>query len=275
MSFPGYSVAKACPNNARSQKGKSPPDIGKVISSFNTWAYKREQPSDPVLLNNIVQASIDRRMPLEFILYWGKGPRSSLATPDEQCLDYLAAFAERVTASYAPGARITLIFTDTHAALNGHSSSNAQQYFAEVEGAATLRGFEGCELGDLVSRYRDKVKRADVLSRPIETMSNLTRSASRWYRGVGGAEAGAAAYYDMNMLEKKVIEAAFPQAIFITFNGSDLRELFPDRLPVFYMYSLRKGFGIKPWFLNSDGSVPPVSVRDDDNAVRALGHATA
>ena len=81
-------------------------------------------------------------------------------------------------------------------------------------------------------------------------LSNLTRSASRWYRGGGGAEAGAVAYYDMNMVEKQVIDTAFSQSIFITFNGSDLRALFPDNLPIFYMYSLRKGFGVKPWFVD-------------------------
>ena len=32
-------------------------------------------------------------------------------------------------------------------------------------------------------------------------------------------------------------------------NGSELRSLFPERLPVFYMYSLRRGTCVKPWFL--------------------------
>ena len=54
----------------------------------------------------------------------------------------------------------------------------------------------------------------------------------------------------MNEVEKHVIDAAFSQSIFITFNGSDLRALFPDNLPIFYVYSLRKGFGVKPWFID-------------------------
>ena len=44
-------------------------------------------------------------------------------------------------------------------------------------------------------------------------------------------------------------ELAFPNAVFITFNGSEFRCLFPDRMPIFYMYSLKRGVAVKPWFL--------------------------
>jgi L-tyrosine isonitrile synthase len=59
-------------------------------------------------------------------------------------------------------------------------------------------------------------------------------------------------YYQINMVEKRAVEMAFPHSIFITFNGSRLRVLFPKRLPIFYMYSLRRGFSVKPWFVVSD-----------------------
>ncbi len=64
---------------------------------------------------------------------------------------------------------------------------------------------------------------------------------------------GAIAYYDMNMVEKRAVELEFPHAIFITFSGREMRELFPDRLPIFYMYSVRKGVGVKPWFIDDGG----------------------
>jgi len=53
----------------------------------------------------------------------------------------------------------------------------------------------------------------------------------------------------MNMLEKRAVERAFPCAVFITFNGREYRSLFPERLPIFYMYSLQRGVSVKPWFL--------------------------
>jgi len=63
-------------------------------------------------------------------------------------------------------------------------------------------------------------------------------------------------YYRMNMVEKRAVEIAFPRSIFVTFNGSEFRCLFPEQLPIFYMYSLRRGVSVKPWFL------PPVAVLD-------------
>jgi hypothetical protein len=51
------------------------------------------------------------------------------------------------------------------------------------------------------------------------------------------------------MIEKRAVEFAFPRAIFVTFNGSEYRCLFPEHMPIFYMYSLRRGMGVKPWFL--------------------------
>jgi L-tyrosine isonitrile synthase len=60
----------------------------------------------------------------------------------------------------------------------------------------------------------------------------------------------------MNMVEKRAVEFAFPRSIFVTFNGSEFRSLFPERLPVFYMYSLRRGVSIKPWFLPQVAGAP-------------------
>ena len=80
-------------------------------------------------------------------------------------------------------------------------------------------------------------------------MQRLVGSAERWYRGDGHPIDGARKYYQMNMIERRAIEHFFPTSIFVTFNGSDQRDLFPEALPIFYMYSLRRGTSIKPWFL--------------------------
>jgi L-tyrosine isonitrile synthase len=58
-------------------------------------------------------------------------------------------------------------------------------------------------------------------------------------------------YYQMNMVEKRAVELAFPRSIFVTFSGSELRSLFPKHLPIFYMYSIKRGVSSKPWFLDA------------------------
>ena len=241
-------------------KTKAPVSAETVLRSFNTWAFKREQPTDPQLMLRTISELIALGEPVAFVLYWGKGPRCRLGEPDIECLEYLGALAQRVHEAYKPGAVFKLIFTDTHAELNGHAPQSICEYFAEVGAYAVARGFETCFLSAL-TRSAEAVANCGASPEivPQETLERLSASARKWYRGDGTAGQGALKYYQMNMVEKRAVELAFPRSIFVTFNGSDLRGLFPDGLPIFYMYSLRRGFGVKPWFLpasEADNSEP-------------------
>jgi hypothetical protein len=226
----------------------------KVMRSFNTWAFKREQPADPHLMLQFISEAIARQAPVPFVLYWGKGPRCSLGAPEIECLAYLAAMALRVRAVYEPGAAIKLIFTDTHAELNGHSPSSMREYFGEIALKASQYGFDTCWLSQIIGAA-EATPTSDPVddALPEDTLRRLAVCAQKWYRGEGTAEQGALKYYRMNMIEKRAVELSFPRSIFITFNGSDLRSLFPMRLPIFFMYSLRRGMSVKPWFVAADG----------------------
>lgn len=237
------------PSDLRPVPGPNP---NKVVQAFNTWAFKREQPSDQALLSQIVSDSIARNEPIPFVLYWGKGPRSRIAAPDLQCLDYLAALQERVHAAYGMGAVINLVFTDTHATLNGHGLESIHDYFCDLRHAAHMRGFHCSWLGELL-----RAAKLFTTEEPDEHISEamldlLAKCAERWYQGGASPREGALQYYRMNLLEKRAIEMAFPRSIFVTFNHSKFRAIFPDTLPIFYMYSLKRGFGVKPWFLDED-----------------------
>jgi hypothetical protein len=160
-----------------------------------------------------------------------------------------------VRAVYEPGAAIKLIFTDTHAALNGHSPASMRGYFGEIDIKARQYGFDTCWLSHII-RAAEATATSDPAddALPEDTLRRLSESAKKWYRGEGTAEQGALKYYRMNMIEKRAVEIAFPRSIFITFNGSDLRNLFPTQLPIFFMYSLRRGMSVKPWFIASDAT---------------------
>lgn len=231
-------------------------DPAKVVRSFATWAYKREQPSDPALLLATVKRATDRGVPLSFVLYWGKGPRTRTAQPDRQCLDYLASLAARVREVYAPGVLFDLVFTDTHARLNGHQPPAIEQYFRGIEALAAPGPFRFHRLSALVATI--DAGDVEIGDPDPATLHQLEQSAAKWYRGEGDVRHGAREYFRLNMIERLAIERAFPEAIFTTFNGSDCRALFPERMPIFYMYSLRKGFAVKPWFL-PDPDAPPAA----------------
>jgi hypothetical protein len=222
----------------------------KVLRSFNTWAFKREHPAEPDLMTSHIADAMARAEPLSFVLYWGKGLRHEIAAPDVECLDFLKMLARRVRDAYDKGAAITLVFTDTHAELNGHAAQSIRDYFGAIERLARERGFDACWLGDLCHSPALNASH-DRCDQPvsIDVLRKLADCAERWYRGWGTPEQGARKYYQMNMIEKRAVELAFPRSIFITFNGSEFRCLFPDRLPIFHMYSLRRGVSVKPWFL--------------------------
>ena len=221
-----------------------------ILQSFNTWAFKREQPTNADLMRPFIAAAMAEDRPVSFVLYWGKGPRQQVAEPDLQCLDYLGELAARIASTYQHGAAITLIFTDTHARLNGHCEDSMDDYFRAVEAEARARGFTTCRLGDLTGAV-EAMPLDETADAPVsdEVLQRLAACAAKWYRGDGSAELGAMKYYDLNMIEKRAVELAFPASVFVTFNGSEFSALFPDRLPVFHMYSLRRGISVKPWFI--------------------------
>lgn len=224
-----------------------------VLKAFNTRAFKREQPDNPALMVQIIAEAIAQNAPLSFVLYWGKGPRSDLGEPEIKCLDYLESLVGRVRNAYPLGARVTLIFTDTHAELNGHTEDSIRSYFEDLTASAGQRGFETALLSTLMQTVDVSLEQNPAQEAlPDELFSKLCASAAKWFRGDGTVEQGATKYYQLNMIEKQVVEHAFSRSIFVTFNGSELRNLFPDHLPIFYMYSLRHGVCDKPWFLPAD-----------------------
>jgi L-tyrosine isonitrile synthase len=270
-----YERAAPCNDNPGSSSGefkerkpKTVPSAEKILRAFNTWAFKREQPSDPQLMLRLIADAVTRQAPIPFVLYWGKGPRHKAALPEALCLDFLATLASRVKTVYAPGAAIKLLLTDTHAELNGHRRQDIACYFDDIESAAKQRGFDTCWLGPLV-KAAGNIGIAAPLEEAVtaQTLSSLIVSAHKWYHGPGTPEQGALTYLRMNLIEQRVVERAFPGSIFITFNGSELRGLFPTQLPIFYMYSLRRGFGVKPWFLPAEPAKCDASA-DQANPVR-------
>ena len=229
-------------------------DIDSIAKSFNTWAFKREQPDSPERLHQFVAAAVQAARPIDFAFYWGRGPRNGRAQPDIDCLNYISSMAAKIRKHYPHGASIHLIFTDTHARLNGYDAESTEDYFSQIEAAALDYGFRGLRLGQLVAAGAADIG-PEAHEAPLDPLmlDQLEHTAAKWFRGEGGARRGAELYYRANMIERRAVEIALPHAIFASFNGSDQRGLFPESLPVFYMYSLRRGFSVKPWFLNAEG----------------------
>lgn len=227
--------------------------IDTIVGSFNTWAFKREQPSSTALLHQVVANAISDQRPVPFILYWGKGPRAEAAGFEARCLEYLTSLRDRVQQIYEPGASFELLLTDSHARLNGYTEEDIDTYFASMTRAAAQFGFSCRRLSD-VTTSAHAVMSDEPLERPSpQLLASLSLSAAKWYRGPDTAAVAAVRYFALNMIERRAVAHAYTNTIFITFNNSQFRDLFPRELPVFYMYSIKKGVAVKPWFMD-DGS---------------------
>lgn len=231
-----------------------------VTARFNSWRFKREQPDTPASLVTAVAKAVARAEPVPFVLYWGKGPRDFAADPERDTLAFLAAMTANIAACYKPGARVTLILTDTHARLNGHTEPSIARYFDEVRCAASVHGFGTTLLSGVVAANAD-VNAPDVetleqaaTGQPLDKalLQSLIASATKWHRGGLSPETAARVYFAQNMVERRAVEVAFPDAIFVTYNGRDVRALFPEQMPIFFMYATKRGSAVKPWFMAAE-----------------------
>ncbi|MBU2583291.1 MAG: hypothetical protein KJ622_16400 [Alphaproteobacteria bacterium] len=229
--------------------------VEEVLKSFNTWRFKRSQPSDAGLLQDFVAKAVVSGNPVPFVLYWGKGFRSQTGASERACIGYLSDLGRKIADVYEPGAEFDILYTDTHAALNGHAAGDVEEYLGSLR-ADCGEEFAVRRLSDVVAASRVRQGEVPPVA-PEEAaamIAKLVGCAEKWYRGHGRPADGAARYYWMNMRERVAVERIFPKSIFVTFNGSEMRPIFPSNLPVFYMYSIKKGTSVKPWFMDEPGA---------------------
>ena len=106
--------------------------------------------------------------------------------------------------------------------LNGHAPQAIDEYFDAVERAARERGFDGLLAGRPRVRGRgaprDRLADEPVPDEMLREARRLRREMVPRRRHDRG---GRRALLQMNMVEKRAVQFAFPRSIFVTFNGSE------------------------------------------------------
>ena len=135
-------------------------------------------------------------------------------------------------------------YTDTHIQLNEYDGQASKIYFDSLSEAISSHGFDIVRMSNLLPDNRPM---ESVLAKG-GLLKELTKSASRRYQGEKNITDVAQAYYQQNLVEREIIQENFPDAIFLTYNGSKMNPIFPKKMPIFHMYSTKKGDSEKPWF---------------------------
>jgi len=226
-----------------------------IVDALAGRKFRRDAPHDEAALRALVQEAVLGHEPLRFLMFWGCGPRRHVAEPE---LAALAALRELLDAARpAPWmrARADIVLTDVHAAANGHPEDHFSAYFGQVEQAAAgldasfafeSRVWRSHGLSvDHVRRFaatpelEEEWRRFPLRERFVEQASRHSSAADR--------EAAAKHYFATCKLERRMLAAAYPRSVFLTYNGPEFNECFPD-LPTLYIYPGPRGRTVKPWF---------------------------
>ncbi len=256
--FLKYAYSKAVFNKKRTMVNKTKSlttETGlarKIIKSINTWSLKREQMHLMDEAVRMVCGFVKNNQPIRFVMYWGKGRRESVSLPEQKALIFLREFCEKIQREYVPGSVITFVYTDTHAVLNGHDSVSIMAYLDSLRDLVRAQSYP-VDIVLMSSLQKFNIKTLSDVARNAcidkRLLKLLVRSSEKHNSVILDNVFGAKLYFTVNQMEKIKIQEAFQNHIFLTYNSSVYNSLLPDKLPIFYMYSLNKGTSVKPWFV--------------------------
>ena len=243
-----------------------------VLAALTARRFRRNPAHDEAGLIAAVDRALLIGEPLRFFMFWGCGPRRHAAEPDRAAIAALADLLAAAEAAAPLCASAHVICTDGHATNNGHSELHYKTYFGEI--AALARGLPvSFELESAVWQ-RGGLTRADVRRLEAENgfaerwdrfplQARFVQQASRHSR-MSDKTAAARHYYATCLLEREVLRSQFAGSVFLTYNGPEFNECFPD-VPTLYVYPGPRGPNDKPWFVDAaasdpDGAAEPLRV---------------
>lgn len=233
-----------------------------VAAALTARRFRRNPAYDEAGLMAAVDAALLSDGTLNFLMFWGCGPRRTAAAPDRAAVDALGDLLAAAEAATPVRARAHVICTDLHATNNGHSESHFLTYFSEIRGQAA--GLDATfELESAVWRRGGLTKAA------VSTLEQEPAFQARWqefrlrdrfiqqasrHSGLEDKTAAARHYYATCLLERDVLKSLFGRSVFLTYNGPEFNECFPD-LPTLYVYPGPRGRNDKPWFVDVETQV--------------------
>lgn len=233
-----------------------------VVTALTARRFRRNPAYDEAGLAAAVDAALLSDGTLNLLMFWGCGPRRSAAAPDRAAIEALGDLLAATEAAAPVRARAHVICTDLHATNNGHPESHFLTYFSEIraQSAALDTSFE---LESAVWR-RGGLTKAAVAAlehepafeerwQDFKLRDRFVQQASR-HSGLDDKTAAARHYYATCLLEREVLKSLFGQSVFLTYNGPEFNECFPD-LPTLYIYPGRRGRNDKPWFVDVETQV--------------------
>jgi len=193
---------------------------------------------------------------LDFLLEWGLGSNVEWGQEDSNALQNALNITNAVSRLVACDAVLTLIVTDTHAAINGLPQSEWREYANSVssnaaqQGVATemLSGVLGNSLyetsHECLDLFIDREAAWDSLT-PFQCAELKARASRRSLQG--DPQIAAKLYVQASLVEGVKILARWPGAIGLTYHTPNFGFLVPP-LPTIFMFVEPGRVVGRPWF---------------------------
>jgi hypothetical protein len=214
---------------------------------------------------------------VNIIKYWGAGDKSSADQNDLTALIHLLGFIRALEKKFQKSINLTLIFTDTHAILNGYPINDFKKYFKDIGRVLNYFNYDHIFMSEILSNYlhENNLKNVEELvqsiistcrnrnleifyedSGPIETLRRSAEKYSLRYKNKGNFNKNAFenidqavdSYLTITALEKPVIEKRYENSLLLTYNSFLDGYLTLPGLPAIQIYSYRRGVISRPWF---------------------------
>lgn len=250
----------------------------KTISSFLAGRKIEIRQKQLAELEKYVQErQIKSKSKIHFVQYWGASDKKYPDKYDFDALFHLFGFLRIVEKYYKIEVHLTLIFTDTHAILNGYSTENYKNYHREIRKILNEFNYSHVLMSEVLTPFAKSHNLKDtndliksVIKQSIsnkipelimndESFEVLKRSADKHSKRLknkdtykdlsfSSVEQSAYAYILLNRIERQYVEKNFFQSVFLTYTSDIEKELIAPNLPTIQIYSIHKGLSCRPWF---------------------------
>lgn len=251
---------------------------GKTLKSFLAEKNKSIRKKQITELDTYIHSRKGKdKNVIRFVKYWGLSSKKFIDKFDLDAIIFLFGFLRSVEKKYKMDVHLTLVFTDTHAILNGYNPEIYNSYIKDIRHAMNCFNYSHVlmsevlmpyikqhnlnDLNGLISFIINESKQRQIpeyLSGRI-SFNRLTDSASKYSErylnknefddfGFDSSEQSAYAYILLNQTEKTYIEKVFFQSVFLTYTSDEEKEFIIPELPNLQIYSYRSGMRGRPWF---------------------------
>ena len=226
-----------------------------IVAALQVRKYRRAPAFKEDLLLARVRHALQTGEPLEFLAFWGCGDRRDIADVDDRALEAMKAVTSEPGRLGPIRSHTHVVFMDIHARLNGRADEHANHYFDVIQTAHAnehrtfqreSRTFEryGLTIDEIVEYEKSDEFNEFWLTFPLR--EKFVTQACRHSNNTDSTYA-ARRYLATCRKERALFAAAFPNAIFLTYNGPEFNDCFPD-VPTLYVYPGPRGPTVKPWF---------------------------